>query len=309
MKKYAAIYTEVLPEAFRWTPQNPLSGTTKSYVRVAEELAKRGYTVHVEYDGPAQVHNDVLYGGRVAFERDAHNLVIDMNYTGPVGSVATTGGACLQWTSLYNRPDLCNGLGSDGVPYRGLVIISDFIASTLSHAAKCPLVVNELGCDEAVLTDPEPRGDVCCYTSSPDRGGHFLQEMWPRVEAATGYRLECSAYGDEFTPEQMTALYRRSRFWVYPALGTDSVLSTLEAQANGCIPFYVPHMGLPETVRYGASSDLFRFEANLIQMLNDYKAPGRWDGAMLVRSTMLKSRPIPTWAQYVDRLLSAAGVA
>lgn len=294
------IRTEVLPEAFRWDPRNPKTGTNRFYVRVAEGLAEGmsgNYPVVVQYDGPTTKHNRVLYLNR-ASDLPADGLadvVFDMNYQGKFGSVGNA--VKLQWTSFFGRPDLCNGDG-----YDRLFLVSEYVHSTLAHAVKCPVTVLELGCDHEVVDLPllHERPLQCCYTSSPDRGGAYLDRIWPEVERATGYSLVKSPYGEEFSDEQMKDLYRSSRFWVFPAIGTDSIISALEAQAAGCIPFVVAHMGLPETLRYKVTTDLFRFKEDLIRTLNEF--PEQVDALMAERDNGLQTRPISTWADVVKNI-------
>lgn len=274
--------TEVLPEEWWWDPENPVTGTTKFYVRVAEEAVKDGHSVCVEQDGPEREVRGVRYVHRGG---PAADLTIDCNF-----SVATdsSGGRRIAWTSFYNRPDF------DGTGYDRLFYVSDFVRSTVS--AKCPTEVIELGTDFETVSDVGWRGPFCCYTASPDRGLRFLMDMWPRVEARTGYGLLCTPYGGA-TSSQVRDILDRSRFWVFPAIGTDSICAALEAQARGCIPFVVPHMGLPETLRYGVRTDLHRFERDLVDCLNRDRQP-----LLDERARALAARPLPRWSDVWRRL-------
>lgn len=293
------IGTEILPPEprWQWDPKRPLTGTTKFYVRVAEELVKKGHQVRVLRDDATDLlHNGVMYMGREGVGHSS--LALDCNLqrhsTGPNHCKRR-----FQWTSFFGRTDICVGEG-----YDHLFLVSDYVHSTLAHALKCPASSLELGCDMETVAEPNlaARPKQCCYTSSPDRGGNFLQSIWPDVEAATGYRLEMSPYGTDFSDDELRNLYDRSRFWLYPAIGTDSIISTLEAQARGCIPFYVPHMGLPETCRYGITTDLFKFKEDLIRNLN------KFDDMLLAhvtaaRAKALAKKPIPTWADVAEGIL------
>lgn len=299
------IGTELLPPdpQWAWDPAKPLSGTTKFYVRVAEEFVKIGHDVFVEYAGPLRTLNGVRYG-QDSGDLFLPDLFLDCNRQRPAPEEEADdlSPARVQWTSFFNRPDTCVGEG-----YDRLFLVSDYVKSTLAPHLKAPATVLELGTDASLLPEPNlaARGKVCCYTSSPDRGGKFLDAIWPDVEEATGYRLEKSPYGQDFSDEDMRALYERSRFWVYPCIGTDSIVSCLEAQAAGCIPFYVPHMGLPETCRYGVTTDLFRFKADLIRTLNEAEARPQWFGIMDdQREDGFMFNPIPTWADVAKKILS-----
>jgi hypothetical protein len=289
------IRTEVLPESYRWDPKNPVTGTTKFYVRVAEELAALGHKPFVFYDGPAMIHRGVSYLPR---DRGSTNpdLLLDCNYQGPRDHAERA----FQWTSFFNRPDTCVGEG-----YDRLFLVSDYVWSTLERFTKAPVSVLELGCDMPVVAQPRllEREKFCAYTSSPDRGGNFLNEIWGEVQAATGYQLLVTPYDAMATEKQVQDILDASRFWLYPATGTDSIISTLEAQARGCIPFYVPHMALPHTVRYGIETDLHRFKADLISMLNAPTAFGQWEQT---RAASLDARPIPTWRNVAEGILAHA---
>lgn len=291
------INTEVLPAEYRWDPANPVTGTTKFYVRVAEELARKGHDVHVYYDGETEGRNGVGYIPRRGRSQMVEpDLVLDCNLDTNFDAPKR-----FQWTSFFNRTDVCVGKG-----YDRLFLVSQYVHSTLAHAVHCPVTVLELGCDMKTVVEPDTlsRPKVCSYTSSPDRGGRFLEAIWPEVEAATGYRLECTPYDGAYSDADVKALLDRSRFWLFPAIGTDSIISCLEAQARGCIPFVVPHMGLPETLRYGIRTDLFRFKEDLIRTL---LAPetDTIECPLVTRTTALAERPIPTWADVAARILAS----
>lgn len=295
------INTEVLPVQFHWKPTHPVTGTTKYYVRTAEELVKAGHFVVVEYDGHARVFNGVRYVPRGTGPGPIADIQLDCNIDTPL----VPGPRRFQWTSFFGRFDTC--VGRD---YEGLFLVSDYVHSTLQHIVEAPVTVIELGCDIPTVAGPRlsRRDVVCCYTSSPDRGGTFLDRVWPEVQKRTGYRLERSPYRGDFSPSDVEALLLNSRFWVYPATGMDSIISALEAQAAGCIPIYVPHMALPQTCRYGVQSpDLWRFADTLVRTLSETNEERlqAWESA---RKVALEARPIPTWADATARLLEAIGI-
>lgn len=290
------IHTEPLPDSYRWDPTNPVTGTNKFYVRTAEELAKQGL-VSVVYDGPVKHHNGVMYvtrgGGSDALDRE--RVVIDCNVDRPRhGSRAR-----FQWTSFYDNP-ACVGEG-----YDRLFLASAFHWSVRAPSAKAPVTVLPLGCDFEVVDDPElaARPKRCCFTSAPDRGLGFLQAIWPEVASATGYELLTTPYGAGADGGQVRAVLDASRFWLHPCAGVELYcLAAVEAQARGCVPFYVPHMALPETVRYGIQTDLHRFRETLIDVLGtvDDTAFAQFESA---RAAALAARPIPTWASVAQEIL------
>lgn len=298
------INTELLPPDPRWAwdPKNPVTGTTKFYVRVAEELAKQGHNVFVTMDREgALIHNKVYYRSRDwARNLPSPDLVLDCNVTTDVKAPVR-----FQWTSLFGRWE-CVGNG-----YSRLFLVTEYVRSVYAHRALCPTVALELGCDMPVLGSDEifldKRPKICCYTSSPDRGGNFLAEIWPDVEKATGYKLQMAPYDAKFSNAELRALLMRSRFWLYPALGLDSIVSTLEAQACGCVPVFVPHMGLPETARYGVKADsVWEFPDRLIRTLQAFDANPEVASLIMKegRETALKEKPIPTWADVVAQILA-----
>lgn len=290
------IHTEPLPDSYRWDPTNPITGTNKFYVRTAEELARQGL-VSVVYDGPAKHINGVMYIPRGTDALDRERVVIDCNVDRPRHGAR----ARFQWTSFYNRPDVCVGEG-----YDRLFLVSDFVWSTLAPFVKAPVSVVELGCDFAVVADPKlsARGKFCCFTSAPDRGLGLLQAIWPEIVKETGYELLSTPYGAGADEGHVQAVLDASRFWLHPCTGVELYcISGVEAQARGCVPFYVPHMALPETVRYGIPTDLHRFKNDLITVLAtaDDTAFTQFEGE---RTRALASHPIPTWADTARTILS-----
>lgn len=294
--------TEVLPEAYHWDPTNPVTGTTKFYVRVAEEFAALGHKPFVYYDGPARIHKGVHYVPR-SQQPTAPDLLLDCNFQGP----RYGHGKAFQWTSFFNRSDTCVGDG-----YDRLFLVSDYVWSTLERFALAPVSVLELGCDMATVANPNlaAREKFCAYTSSPDRGGNFLNEIWGDVQRETGYQLLVSPYDGSSTSKSVQDILDASRFWLHPCTGVELYsLSAAEAQARGCIPFYVPHMALPVTCRYGIKTDLHRFKRDLIETLQEYDADRtahvEWER---FRAETLAARPIPTWRNVAEGILNHAEV-
>jgi hypothetical protein len=297
------IHTEILPEGFRWDPATPVTGTTKFYVRLAEAFDRKGHSVNVVYDGRSKLVRGVTYWGRDD-RAERCDLVLDCNIqrapVGPMGYAKR-----FQWTSFYNRPDTCVGHG-----YDRLFLISEYHHSTLLPHVKCPVSILPLGCDFPVVETPNlaKRSKRCAYTSAPDRGANFLIDMWPDVKRETGYDLAVAPYQAAVSDEEIRDALLDSRFWLHPALGVELYcLSAVEAQACGCIPFYVPHMALPETCRYGETTDLFKFKEQLIETLKDCEEdPGIFAHFEQWRSNILAVKPIPTWDDVAQMILKEA---
>lgn len=294
------INTEILPEAYWWNPENPVTGTTKFYVRTAEALVRKGHAVTVRRDQPDcaavsgvnYVPRGVLLKGPVALQIDCNVQTAERAFTR------------LQWTNFYNRPGVCVGEG-----YDGLLLASPFHHTLVGSSAKAPVTIVELGTDLKDLFYPklQERPKQLCYTSAPDRGLDFLRAIAPEVQEKTGYTLVASSYGQGASDADVCALLDSSRFWLHPALGVELYcLAAVEAMARGCIPFVVPHMALADTLRYGITTDIFSFKDRLIDTLN--AADDDFFVRMAhTRDACLAARPLPTWDDVADKVLNAAG--
>lgn len=295
------INTEPLPppshegQSWYWDPKKPITGTVKFYVRVAEELTKLGHKVFVTYDGPSLDHNGVLYASKEAGNPSDLDVVLDCNtITEAIGDERR-----LHWTSLFrDKRFLTQG------SYHTIFMQSDYLASTILGGASDPRFVKlPLGCDSLFVPFGSEgfseRLKQVCYTSSPDRGGNTLLQIWPQIMAATGYQLKLSGYSDANNIEE---LYLNSRFWIHPALGVElHCLSGLEAQQAGCIPIYVPHMALAETIRYGVKVDLARFQEQVITALRAVDH-AQGEAHYEARKRTLTANPVLSWKEVVSRI-------
>lgn len=290
------INTEALPDSqWHWDPAAPVSGTSKFYVRVAEGLAAKGHQVTVVFDGKIGRYRGVNYYGRHPVFSDVFDADVQLD----CNIIAERRAARrVHWTSLYKSRDFLTA------SYDHVFLLSRFHASTIIRGDRLPANVSllPLGSDVPFVAPGSEsfrnRERTCFYSSSPDRGGTLLQQCWPEIEAATGYRLVTSPYDSD---SDVAEVYRSSRFWLHPAHGVELFcVSAIEAQSAGCIPIVVPHMALAETVRYGVKTDLFRFQQTVIDTLKAAEDWGWVETMMASRRDALAADPIATWAEIVD---------
>lgn len=123
----------------------------------------------------------------------------------------------------------------------------------------------------------------CLYSSHPKRGLQFLLEIWPKIYAATGAHLTVTHNapkqdipGVTFTgvvPEhEMTEIYKRSQFWLSPALGGIETfnLSAYKAQAAQCVPIVVPNTSFDEVIVFGVKvKDISDYQDTLIETIQN----------------------------------------
>lgn len=232
------IYSEELPSGWEWTPDNYLGGTPEFVVETAEVLA-RNNAVIVYYDGPVFEQNDVTYLPRDQYHKP--EILIACNSRPP-----SLGDINLYWTSKSNQRQ------EQYLDFDHRIVLSKCHQEIFGHNSK----VIGLGCWPEQLKDGLKQDKLCIYTSSPDRGLKYLQEIWPEVTEKTGAVLK-SSYGGSgkvFSPVEMNELYKTAKFWLHPMKNNAIELfciSGLKAQAAGCIPVVIPRMALAETVKYG----------------------------------------------------------
>jgi hypothetical protein len=107
----------------------------------------------------------------------------------------------------------------------------------------------------------------CLYSSSPDRGGEYLKDIWREVEYKTGATLICT-YDKHITENEMIELYKSSQFWLHPCQGVElCCIAAIKAQVAGCIPVVVPNMALETTVKYGVKTTLDEYKRELINAI------------------------------------------
>lgn len=254
------IQTEVLPAPFHWDPRCPRRGTERFYVETAKALAENGHEVQVVYDGAYLERDNVQYQKRdFLAEPGEFDAILKCNQRGPFrGSEMDPPRGetrVVWWTNFADfRLQQLTFRDADAA-----VVISNYAASIVGDAGgdSPPLYVVPHGVDKTFWT-PGSSGlrdqyRICLYTSSPDRGGGWLREVFESLD--TDYELICSPYpgwGEPFTEEQLRERYRIARYWLHPGMGTELFcLSAAEAQACGCVPIINPTGALAETVRWG----------------------------------------------------------
>lgn len=264
------IDTEPLPPDFRWVPGEFRRGTEEFYQRTAESLLALGFTaVDVVYDGDHCAVNGVDYHSRESHSWGPPDAYLPCNQADAKPFAPRN----VYWNNKYGwrRCDVPDDFDAYVVlsQYHKTVFLAGGLSAERVH------VVGH-GCDPIPAQAKAP---ICCYTSSPDRGLGFLQEIWSEVERQTGYRLVAS--GGTMTTVEVSELYAHSSFALFPGLGVELFcLAALKAQAAGCIPIVVPHMALAETVKFGVKSDIFTYQQTIIDTIrnppsipSDYRAP------------------------------------
>lgn len=297
------MYTEVLPSDFRWEPSKPLGGTPEFYARTAQETVSMSpdNEVLVVYDGPLWVPDD----GRLVYlpredakeaipEFDPDRVMICNYGRRHVERDFADATFCLMrdpvyWTNHYeDEPD----------PIGKNTVVSEFHRRQLLEAGDIHTRVVPHGVDhDKYRCDPKDKRKLCLFSSSYDRGGAYLEDLWRthRIRERTGYELHVTSYGRNhgvpgalggISEEEMTDLYKEASFWLHPGHGVELFcLAGVKAQAAGCTPVIVPNMALAETVKWGYRFSEGDYAKRLIQVLNN---------GMTVASN---ADHIPSWAE------------
>jgi glycosyltransferase involved in cell wall biosynthesis len=279
------IYSEPVPPGWEWDPLRPVSGTTEFYVRTAQEtlaLAEDN-EVMVIYDGPL-----LMAGGRDA-DHDRLVYVPRDEAADAVAHFDAEYAVVCNYSAEHHRRDLteiwpswlaywCNrysdspkmtsdaertlaGLG----PGLNIVVSEFHRKQLLSHGIENTTVVPHGVDHDKYRCDPEDKENLAIFTSSYDRGGRYLEDLWARrrLTERTGVKLYVSDYGKDvhgstrglMGDDEMTGLYKRAKWWIHPGQGVELFcISGVKAQAAGCTPIVVPEMALAETVRWGFRS-------------------------------------------------------
>lgn len=281
------IYTEALAPDWYWDPLAPTSGTSEFYVRTAQETVRMhpGNEVMVVYDGPLVMPEE--FDDRLVFmPRDDCRQAIEefdpdktlvCNHD-PVFTSRDVFGSVwfnvIFWTNRYeDEPEPVPGL---------CIVVSEFHRKQLASHGLNNYVVVPHGVDHAKYDcDPKEKAKICLFSSSYDRGGSYLENLWQRhrIVERTGYALHVTHYGrDAGMPgrptglvpdEEMVTLYKEAAFWLHPGQGVELFcLAGAKAQAAHCTPVIVPAMALAETVKWGFRFTEEEFGQGLIRILN-----------------------------------------
>jgi hypothetical protein len=261
MDRLVEIYTEELPLSWHWTPEDYLGGTPEFAINVAKSLDAE---VIVYYDGVAKHYDGIYYLPRSQYK--GSDIVLACNSTPP-----KLGKYNIIWFSWVHVHD------SDYQEFDERIVLSPYHQSLFGSDSRIvPLTCNP---EDFKVTYKIKR--QCLYSSSPDRGLGFLQNIWDKVEKATGARL-ISTYSHHISEQEMNKLYCESEFWLHPCLGLELFcISAVKAQVAKCIPVVIPNMALDTTVKYGIRTTLTTFKDDLIKALLNPPKPepvdfGNW---------------------------------
>jgi len=249
------IWSEILPQDFRWTPDRYIGGTNEFVIETAGVLARNNEVI-VYYDGEATEYNGVYYLPREQYQGD--DIVIACNDKPP-----KMGKKNLYWTSKNDQKD------KDYLEFDYRVVLSKYHQSIFGNHS----IIIPLACWPEQFKKPI-KESFCLYSSSPDRGLDFLKSIWNEVENKTGAKL-ISTYNKSISETEMIKLYKKAQFWLHPGQGVELFcISAYKAQVAGCVPVVVPNMALDETVKFGTKTTLENYKNDLIKtILNPPKIP------------------------------------
>jgi glycosyltransferase involved in cell wall biosynthesis len=303
------IITEQLPPRFRWDPTAPVRGTEKFYVETARWLAAlTGEAVKVYGDYlPAKDPSGITAIGDVKYipRKPGFNNHFEAVVCNP--RTRLSGQEALIWTNLAfdTTAQVTAWVRTlwecpEGQP-APIVCISEYQARVYRT---CDLIADRVvvvghGVDPGIFNrEGRTGGKQVLFTSSPDRGWDYLQDLWrgADLEAETGYALRTLDYGGHsVTNEQVADALRASDFWVHPGRGVELFcISAIEAQACGTTPIVVPNGGLAETVRFGYRFPTEDFGQGLAAVLA---------GEATMRGIGQHAAGIPSWANVTAKLL------
>ncbi len=265
------IWTETLPEGFRWSPDNYLGGTPEFYIETATLLAKKDDVV-VYYDGEATEYKGVTYLPREYYQ--AQDIVLSCNEKPP-----HLGKKNIYWTNKVGQKS------EDYQEFDHRITLSKYHQSIFGESV---IIGHGIHPDQFEGIHNKVNKQ-CLYSSSPDRGGEFLKSILPEVEK-TGAKLICT-YDKSISEQEMIELYKSSQFWLHPCQGVELFcISALKAQASGCIPIIIPNMALADTVQWGIKTDLEHYKDELIKAI--------------ISPPSVKQVKLPTWHEQTDKLFT-----
>jgi hypothetical protein len=245
------IYTEVLPQGWHWSPYKYLGGTPEFVVETATEASKFNKVI-VYYDGRALEHNGVTYLPRKYFQ--GKDVVLACN------SVPhSLGKHSIMWSNWYGDTENKHKMFCERITQ------SPFHQSMYGMNSR----IVQPSIRKENLTGGIKTPKRCLYSSSPDRGGNFLKDIWSEVRSRTGAEL-ITTYDVNITSEQMDEEYKKAQFWLHPCQGIELFcIAGAKAQVAGCIPVVVPNMALETTIKYGVKTTIERYKEDLINAINN----------------------------------------
>jgi len=268
------IWTEELPPSWHWKPDKYLGGTPETIVNLAETLND---DVCVYYDGPSCSHNGIYYLQRKDYL--AKDILIACN---SIPEKLAEYNIC---TTTWFHARQTNYMNFDE-----RIVLSPYHQSLFGPDSR----IIPLSCKKDQFTDTMKIKGQCLFSSSYDRGGAFLEEIWPEVEYETGAQLIIT-YSKDISEEEMVDLYNSSQFWLHPGEGIELFcISALKAQAAQCIPVVVPNMALETTVRYGIKTTKEAYKEELIKAIKN--------------PPVAESISFPSWKEVAGMYLANIGV-
>ena len=244
------IWTEALPKGWEWSPSSYLGGTPEFIVNTAE--CSRFEEVIVYYDGPSCEHNGIYYLSRDKFRGE--DVVLACNHKPP-----SLGRYNIYWSNLNDIKD------EDYLEFDERIVLSQYHKSRFGDKSR--IVPHSLYPEQ--FKNPKKVKKQCLYSSSPDRGGKFLFDIWSEVHERTGANL-IMTYDKQVSEEQMIEYYKSSEFWLHPCQGIEMFcIAAAKAQVAKCIPVVVPNMALETTVKYGIKTTLENYKEDLIKAIEN----------------------------------------
>lgn len=170
-----------------------LTGSELCAIRPAVELAKSGHTVELFTEADPCTWQGVRVRPMSEVHRDEYDAAVSVNFPDYLRSVQAPVRAC--WHLLgdvrYAKPGLDDAVTlwiacSEG--HRGMLVREHTLLGGSKPEPWTPdlakVVTIGLGCDPERYQQGIKRPGFCVYTSSPDRGLHWLLQEWPAIRSA-----------------------------------------------------------------------------------------------------------------------------
>ena len=251
MERTLEIWTEKLPTSWAWTPCDYLGGTPEFVVNTAICAKDRFDEVIVYYDGPSGEYDGVYYMPRSMYE--GRDIVLSCNSSPPL-----MGKYNIYWTNWDHQRD------KNVMSFDERIVLSPYQKSVFGSNSR--IVPHSLWPSQ--FKNPVKVRKQCLYSSSPDRGGEFLDSIWDEVYQETGATL-IKTYSSNISEDEMVELYKSSEYWLHPCRGVEMFcIAAVKAQVARCIPVVVPNMALETTVKFGVKTTLDKYRDDLIHALN-----------------------------------------
>lgn len=251
------IWTEIIPEHSKWLPDKYIGGTIEFWIKIAESLKSMGHEIYIYYDDIPMFFNGVYYLPRSCYI--GGDITLSCN-----SFIPKKGKYNIYWTSWVHQKDY------NCMDFNERIVISNYHKSIFGD--NCRVIY--LGYDPKQFNDGKKIKKIkgkCLYSSSPDRGGAFLKNIWDDVKRETGAELICTYNRNKFiTEDEMIEHYYTSEFWLHPCQGIELFCASgMKAQLSGCIPVVIPNMALSEVIKYGIKSNIENYKSDLINAIKN----------------------------------------